>query len=147
ERLEKLADDLDKKGARADDPRTRLAKGVRSLYRRLGEHPDQLQANLAKLGSIEAALRAQLDPANEQRAAGLSGLSRGLSRPSTGNAQANPDGNPKHAADDLKKAADDVDKMTPDQQKDLARKLTELEGSASQAGGATSQALRDAAQS
>ena len=42
--------------------------------------------NLAKLGAIEAALRAQLDPANEQRAAALSALSRGLSRAATGNA-------------------------------------------------------------
>ena len=57
ERLEKLAEELEKKGASADDPRTRLAQELRDLARQLREHPDQLDANLAKLGSIEAALR------------------------------------------------------------------------------------------
>src|SRR5439155_9041065 len=120
----------------ADDPRTRLAKELRDLARQLREHPDQLNANLAKLGSIEAALRAQLDPANEQRAAALLALSRGLSRAATANASSNPDGDPKQASEDLRKAAADIDKMTPVEQKELAPKLTELEGAASQAGGA-----------
>ena len=147
DRLDKLADDLEKQGATADDPRTRLAKELRDLAKQLRQNPDQLDANLAKLGAIEAALRAQLDPANEQRAASLSALSRGLSRAATGNAQANPEGNPDKASEDLKDVADKLDEMTPEQQKELAKQLTELEGAASQAGGAASQALRDAAQS
>src|SRR4029079_15791951 len=116
DRIDKLAENLEKKGGSAEDPRTRLAKELRELARQPRENPDQLQANLAKLGSIEAALRAQLDPANEERAAALSALSRGLSKASTGNASANLDGNPKQAADDLKKAAEKVGEMTPDQQ-------------------------------
>ena len=147
DRLDQLAEELENKGASADDPRTRLAKELRDLARQLRENPDKLDANLARLGSIEAALRSQLDPANEQRAAALSALSRGLSRAASGNAQANPDGDPKKAAEDVKAAADKLDGMTPDEQKELARQLTELEGAASQAGGAASQALRDAAQS
>ncbi|HUQ44277.1 MAG TPA: hypothetical protein VM451_07730, partial [Candidatus Limnocylindria bacterium] len=147
ERLDDLADVLEQKGANADDPRTRLAQELRDLARQLRENPNQLDANLAKLGAIEAALRAQLDPANEQRAAALSSLSRSLSRAATGKAEANPDGDPKQAEKDLHDVADKVDEMTPDEQKELARKLTELEGAASQAGGAASQALRDAAQS
>ncbi|MEO8273100.1 MAG: hypothetical protein ABI620_03455, partial [Chloroflexota bacterium] len=147
DRLEQLAHELDAKGASADDPRTKLAKELRDLAKQLREHPDQLDANLASLGSIEASLRAQLDPANEQRAAALSALSRGLSRAATGNAQANPDGDPKKAAEDVKAAGDKLDTMTPDELKELARQLTELEGAASQAGSSASQALRDAAQS
>ncbi|MDP9244737.1 MAG: hypothetical protein M3O77_06610, partial [Chloroflexota bacterium] len=147
DRLDKLADDLQKDGASADDPRTKLAKELRDLARQLRDNPDQLDANLAKLGSIEAALRAQLDPANEQRAAALSALSRGLSQAATGKPQANPNGDPKAAAEDLKNAAVKLDQMIPDQQKELAKQLTQLEGAASQAGGTASQALRDAAQS
>src|SRR4029079_1733383 len=46
DRIEKLADDLEKKGATADDPRPRLARELRDLAKELREHPDQLQANL-----------------------------------------------------------------------------------------------------
>ena len=105
ERIEKLAEELEKQGANADDPRTRLAKELRDLAKQLRENPGALDQNLAKLGSIEAALRAQLDPANEQRAAALNALSRGLSRAATGNAQANPDGDPEQAEKDLHEAA------------------------------------------
>jgi hypothetical protein len=147
QRIDKLADELAKQGKDANDPRTRLSQELKDLAKQLREHPDQLDANLAKLGSIEAALQAQLDPANEQRAAALSALSRGLSRAATGKSDANPSGDPKAAADDLKNAAKQLDQMTPDQQKELAKQLTELGGAASQAGSAASQALTDAAQS
>ena len=59
------------KGAGADDPRTRLAQELRDLARQLRERPDDLDANLARLGAIETDVRAQVDPANEQRAASL----------------------------------------------------------------------------
>jgi hypothetical protein len=147
DRLDDLAADLERKGTSPDDPRTRLARELRELARQLREHPDDLDANLARLGSIEAALRAQLDPANEQRAASLGALSRGLSRAATGDPAANPDGDPKQAADDLKELADKLDGMTEAERRELARTLTELQGAASQAGGAAAQALRDAAQS
>jgi hypothetical protein len=146
-RIDKLADELAKQGKDANDPRTRLAQELRDLAKQLREHPDQLDANLAKLGSIEAALQAQLDPANEQRAAALSALSRGLSRAATGKSDANPSGDPKAAAEDLKNAAKQLDQLTPDQRKELAKQLTELGGAASHAGSAASQALTDAAQS
>ncbi|HYN70061.1 MAG TPA: hypothetical protein VEX41_07615, partial [Candidatus Eisenbacteria bacterium] len=145
--LERLAEQLEKQGASTDDPRTRLAKELRDLARQLRERPDQLDANLAKLGSIEATLRSQLDPANEQRAAALSALSRGLSRSATGNPEANRDGDPKQAAEDLKQLATELPDKTEAEKKELARQLAELEGVANQAGGAASQALTDAAQS
>ncbi|HJP89789.1 MAG TPA: hypothetical protein VJ850_12205 [Candidatus Limnocylindrales bacterium] len=147
ERLEQLAEELEKEGASTNDPRTQLAQQLRDLAKQLREHPDQLDANLAKLGSIEAALRSQLDPANEQRAAALSALSRGLSRAASGNPQANPEGKTDKAAQDLKDLADKLDEKTPDELKQLGEQLAGLEGAASQAGGAASQALRDAAQS
>ena len=78
-KLDQLADQLAKQGTSPDDPRTRLAQSLRELARQLRERPNELDANLAKLGAVEAALRAALDPANEQRAAALSALSRGLS--------------------------------------------------------------------
>jgi hypothetical protein len=147
QKIDKLADELTKQGKDANDPRTLLAQELRDLAKQLREHPDQLDGNLAKLGSIEAALQAQLDPANEQRAAALAALSRGLSRAATAKADANPSGDPKAASDDLKNAAQQLDKMTPEQQKELAKQLTELGGAASQAGSAAAQALTDAAQS
>ncbi|MEA2672899.1 MAG: hypothetical protein QOI92_91 [Chloroflexota bacterium] len=147
QRIDKLADELAKQGKDANDPRTRLSQELRDLAKQLRDHPDQLDANLAKLGSIQAALSAQLDPANEQRAAALSALSRGLSRAATAKSDANPSGDPKAAADDLKNAAKQLDQMTPAQQKELAKQLTQLGGAASQAGSTASQALTDAAQS
>ena len=64
ERLDDLAKELETKGADAQDPRTRLAQQLRDLARQLRDHPDQLDVNLARLGSIEADVRAQIDPAN-----------------------------------------------------------------------------------
>ncbi|HEX2626684.1 MAG TPA: hypothetical protein VHL56_07230, partial [Candidatus Limnocylindrales bacterium] len=132
ERLEQLAKELEKEGASTNDPRTQLAQQLRDLAKQLREHPDQLDVNLAKLGSIEAALRSQLDPANEQRAAALSALSRGLSRAASGNPQANPEGNTDKAAQDLKDLADKLKDKTPDQLKQLGEQLAGLEGAASQ---------------
>ena len=43
---------------------------------------------------MEAEVRAQTDPANEQRAASLTSLSRSLSRAATGKPDANKDGDP-----------------------------------------------------
>jgi hypothetical protein len=147
QRIDKLADELAKQGKDANDPRTQLSQELRDLAKQLRDHPDQLDANLAKLGSIQAALSSQLDPANEQRAAALSALSRGLSRAATAKSDANPSGDPKAATSDLKNAAKQLDQMTPAQQKELAKQLTQLGGAASQAGSAASQALTDAAQS
>ena len=79
ERLDDLAHDLESKGADAQDPRTRLAQDLRDLARQLRDHPDQLDVNLARLGSVEADVRAQIDPATEQRAASLTSVTR--SRP------------------------------------------------------------------
>ena len=100
----------------------------------LRANPSDLNTNLAKLGATEAALRSELNPANEQRAAGLASLSRGLSRAATGQETANPDGDPKEAAQDLRDLANGLESKTTTEKQQLAQKLTELQGLASQAG-------------
>ena len=98
ERIDRVAEDLADKGGDAQDPRTRLAQELRDLARQLRERPDDLDANLARLGAIETDVRAQVDPANEQRAASLTALSRALSSAATGKPEANPDGDPAEGA-------------------------------------------------
>ena len=58
-------------------------------------------------------MRAQLDPANEQRAASIASLARSLSRAATGNPQANPGGDPEETKDDLKDLGDKLDDDDP----------------------------------
>ena len=147
ERIDRVAEDLADKGGDAQDPRTRLAQELRDLARQLRERPNDLDANLARLGAIETDVRAQVDPANEQRAASLTALSRSLSSAATGKPEANPDGDPQKAHDDLKDLGDKLDGLTPEQQRELARQLAALEATASQADGAAGTALSNAAQS
>ena len=77
----------------------------------------------------------------------LTSLSRALSSAATGKPDANKDGDPEKARDDLKDLGDKLDELTPEQQKDLARQLAEMEATASQADGAAGTALSQAAQS
>ena len=146
-RLDELAKELDAKGADAQDPRTRLAQELRELARQLRDKPSELDANLARLGAIEADVRAQTDPANEQRAASLTSLSRALSSAATGKPDANKDGDPKKTQEDLEDLGDKLDDMTNAEKADLARQLAEMQATASQASGAAATALHDAAQS
>ena len=81
ERLERTADRLDGGAHHADDPRADLAEELRRLSRELRERPEDLESQLARLGSLEDALRARLDPSNEQRAAALASLARRVSAP------------------------------------------------------------------
>ena len=147
ERLDDLAHELESKGADAKDPRTRLAQDLRDLARQLRDHPDQLDVNLARLGSVEADVRAQIDPATEQRAASLTSLSRALSRAATGKPDANKDGDPKQTQEDLDRLGEQLDEMTPEERANLARQLAEQQAAASGTNGAASTALHDAAQS
>ena len=96
--------------------------------------PTTSDVNLAKLGSIENDVRAQVDPANEQRAASLTSLSRSLSSAATGKPDANRDGDPEKAKQDLADLADKLDTLTPDQRRELAEQLAGMEASASGAG-------------
>jgi hypothetical protein len=146
-RIEEIARELESKSGSAKDPRSELARELRELAGQLRDDPAALDANLARLGSIEGDLRAQIDPSNEQRAAALASLSRGLSRASTGRPESNTEGDPEQAAKDIEQAARDVETMTEAEQRDLARDLAALESTASQAGGAAATALREAAQS
>ncbi len=147
ERIDRVAEDLEARGEDANDPRTRLAQELRDLALRLRQEPENLDANLARLGAIEDEVRAQIDPANEQRAASLASLSRALSRAATGRPDANRDGAAGEAREDLARLAENLDDITAAEQRDLARQLAELEGIASQADGAAGTALSEAAQS
>ena len=80
ERIDEVAKDLEGKGADANDPRSQLAEELRELAEQLRQNPGDLDANLAQLGAVEDDVRAQLNPANEQRAAAIAALSRSLSR-------------------------------------------------------------------
>ncbi|MEI7744857.1 MAG: hypothetical protein WCK58_14055, partial [Chloroflexota bacterium] len=147
DKIDKIAKDLQAKGADANDPRTQLSEELRKLAEKLRNNPGELDMNLAQLGAVEDNVRAQLDPANEQKAASLAALSRSLSRTATGDPKANPGGDPKTTKDDLKQLGDKVDAMTQAQRDELAKQLAGLQGQASQADGAAGLALRDAVQS
>ena len=82
ERIEEIAEELESEGRNADDPRSQLAEELRELVRQLRDRPAELDDNLARIAATESRVRAQLDPANEQRAASLTSLSRSLSRAS-----------------------------------------------------------------
>ena len=71
EAIDRVAQELEDKGADANDPRTRLAQELRDLAQQLRQRPNDLDVNLARLGAIETEVRSQIDPANEQRAASL----------------------------------------------------------------------------
>jgi septal ring factor EnvC (AmiA/AmiB activator) len=113
ERIDRVVEDLESKGLDANDPRTQLAEELRELALRLRQHPEELDANLARLGAIEDNVRAQIDPANEQRAASLASLSRALSRAATGSPEANKDGDPDETKEDLADLGEKLDELTP----------------------------------
>jgi len=119
DRIDRVADELGTKSQDPNDPRTRLTQELRDLARQLRGHPNDLDANLARLGAIENDVRAQIDPANEQRASSLTSLSRALSSAATGKPEGNRDGDPEKARDDLKGLGDRLDQLTPEQQRDL----------------------------
>jgi hypothetical protein len=144
--VDQIAKELESKGVKPNDPRTRLALDLRDLAAQLRSHPEDLKANLARLGSVEEALHSQLDAGNETRSASLTSLNRSLSRAALGKADANKDGDPKTAADDLAKLGEKLGQMTEQEKKDLAAALSGLQSSAAQASGSAGQALRDAAQ-
>ncbi|HZC33719.1 MAG TPA: hypothetical protein VE640_10570, partial [Candidatus Bathyarchaeia archaeon] len=147
QRLDDTAKELEAKGADTQDPRTQLAKDLRDLARQLRDKPADLATNLARLGAIESGVRAQIDPGTEQHAAAMTSLSRALSRATTGNPDANRDGDPNKTKSDLEKLKSDLPSMTPDKQRDMARQLAQMASTASGADGGAATALQDAAQS
>ena len=113
-RIDEIAKDLESKGPKPDDPRSHLAADLRDLAAQLRSRPEDLEANLARLGTVEAAVNSQLDPGNEQRASTLTALNRALSRAASGRADANQNGDPKVTAEDLRRLGEQLDAMTPE---------------------------------
>ena len=147
DRLDELAEDLESKGAEAEDPRTELAEELRELARQLRERPDELAVNLRQLGAVESEVRSRIDPSTEQRASAMTSLARSLSRAASGNPEANRDGDPEKTREDLEELGEKLDELTPQEQRELAKELAEMESTASSADGGAATALRDAAQS
>src|SRR3990170_2659818 len=123
QRLDETATRLNE-GRTAPDPRVDIAQELRRLAQQLRDNPENLQANLARLGSLEDALRSRIDPANEQRAAAITSLSRALSRSSTGN-DSNPQGDPQKTGEDLADLANRIGQMTDEEREALARDLSQ----------------------
>ena len=144
ERIDRLAEQLERQGGTPDDPRTRLARDLRDLAKELRGDPGALDKNLARLGGVEASVREQLDPSNEERAAALAALSRGLSRAATGDAKTNPGGDPEEAEADLDRLADQLGDRPEQELARLGQSLAALQGAAAQAGAGADAALRDA---
>jgi hypothetical protein len=142
QRLEQTANRL-QEGRTAEDPRSQLADELRKLAQQLRDHPEDLDTNLAKLGSLEDAIRSRLDPANEQRAAAISSLSRSLSRAATGS-EGNPQGDPEKTKQDLDDLKNRVGQMTQAERDALAHQLTQMDNTARQAGSGAQAALADA---
>ncbi|MFH0750202.1 MAG: hypothetical protein V2B17_00025, partial [Chloroflexota bacterium] len=144
QRIDRLAEQLERQGRTVEDPRSRLARDLRDLAKGMRDDPGALDRNLARLGGVEASVREQLDPSNEERAAALASLSRGLSRAATGDAKANPGGDPEKAQEDLDRLAGALGDKTNEELASLGQSLAALQGAASQAGSGADGALRDA---
>jgi hypothetical protein len=147
DKVERIADDLAAKARTPDDPRAQVAQQLKDLARLLRDHPGDLDAALAKVGSVEGELRAQIDPSTEQRGAALASLSRGLSNAATGRPDANRAGDPATAAQDLRDLAARLDNLTSAERKQLADQLAGLQSTARQADGSAGVAAGDGARS
>ena len=139
ERIEETANRL-ATGRTSPDPRADLAEELRRLARELRDRPEDLDQQLARLGSLEDALRSQIDPANEQRAAAITSLSRSLSRAATGS-DSNPQGDPQKTNEDLDDLKDRLPEMSDEERDALARQLAEMDSTARQAGANAQTAL------
>ncbi len=146
-RIDEAARQLAAKGTTPTDPRSKLSEELRQLAEQLRQKPGDLQANLAKLGAVQDAIGAQLDPSNEQRASALAAAARALSQTATGNPQANPDADTKVTHEDLNDLGARLDSMTPAQRAQMATALAALQQLVTQADSTAGQALQDAASS
>ena len=147
DKVERIAYDLAAKARTPDDPRAQVAQQLKDLAKLLRDHPGDLDAALAKVGSVEGQLRAQIDPSIEQRAAALASLSRGLSNAAAGRPDANKAGDPTTAAQDLRDLAARLDNLTSAERKQLADQLAGLQSTARVADGSAGVAAGDAARS
>ncbi|HET8570575.1 MAG TPA: hypothetical protein VFN14_01645 [Candidatus Limnocylindria bacterium] len=130
ERVEKVADDAERKGADTKDPeRDKLVEQLRRLARQLREQGDDRQATLARIGSVQEQLAKLADPQAAARDAELTQLSRSISRAVTGDDQNNAEGTTDAAAKDLEDLANKLGSQSPSE----ARSTTDALRQASQA--------------
>jgi len=124
-RLEQAAQRLEANPTQRD-ARSQVADELRKLIKELRDNPTDLDQQLAKLGSLEDALRSRIDPANEQHAAALTSLSRQLSKAATGS-DGNTAGDPKKTQQDLQDLKNKLGQMTDQQRQDLGSQLAGLD--------------------
>nr|MBA2632798.1 hypothetical protein [Chloroflexota bacterium] len=146
ERVEEEAEEIAEENVENPDPRREeLERELRELARQLREQGDDREATLARIGSIQEELSRTADPQAAEQDAALSQLARAASRAATGDEEANPEGDPEQAANDLDELAERTDELTPEEAAARAEELRQ----AAQAGAASqpqvAQALAQAA--
>jgi hypothetical protein len=146
ERVEDEAEEIAEENVENPDPRREeLERELRELARQLHEQGDDREATLARIGSVQEELSRMADPQAAEQDAALSQLARAASRAATGDEEANPEGDPEQAADDLDELAARTDELTSEEAAARAEELRQ----AAQAGAASqpqvAQALAQAA--
>ncbi|HEX2222090.1 MAG TPA: hypothetical protein VHK06_06150 [Candidatus Limnocylindria bacterium] len=134
ERVEEVADDAERRGAETPDPRRdRLVEELRRLARQLRDEADDRQAVVARIGAVAQELSRMTDPRAAERDAGLTSLARATSRAASGDQEANPEGDPERAAQDLESLAGELGGMDTEraaQRADAIRDAADSSGSA-----------------
>ncbi|MGH2418141.1 MAG: hypothetical protein ACRDFY_07385, partial [Candidatus Limnocylindria bacterium] len=116
ERVEEEADEIGEENVENPDPRREeLERQLRELARQLREQGDDREATLARIGSVQEELSRMADPQAAEQDAALSQLARAASRAATGDEEANPEGDPEQAADDLDELAERTDELSPEE--------------------------------
>ncbi|HEX9610026.1 MAG TPA: collagen-like protein, partial [Candidatus Limnocylindria bacterium] len=134
ERVEDVAEEVGEENVENPDPRREeLERQLRELAEQLREQGDDREATLARIGSVQEQLSRQTDPQAAERDAGLTQLARAASRAATGDEQANPQGEPEQAANDLEELADEVSSLPTEEAAARAAELRQ----AAQAGAAS----------
>ncbi|MEO6295468.1 MAG: hypothetical protein ABIP01_00110 [Candidatus Limnocylindria bacterium] len=134
ERVEEVADEVGEENVENPDPRREeLERQLRELARQLREQGDDREATLARIGSVQEELSRLTDPQAAESDAALTQLARSTSRAATDDPDANPDGEPEEAAQDLEELAEQTDALSPEE---AAARAAELRRAA-QAGSAS----------
>lgn len=135
ERVEEVADEVGEENVENPDPRREeLERQLRELARQLREQGDDREATLARIGSVQEELSRLTDPQAAESDAALTQLARSTSRAATDDEEANPDGEPEEAAQDLEELAEQTDGLSPEEAASRAAELRRAAraGSASQ---------------
>src|SRR5918996_612582 len=113
--------------------REELERQLRELARQLREQGADREATLARIGSVQEELSRMADPQAAERDAGLTQLARSTSRAAADDDEANEQGDPEQAANDLEELAERADSLDREEAQARAAELRQ----AAQAGAAS----------